>query len=138
MARAVTTRSSRGLIFDLLTFERMNTVPLAHLIYWLGLGVVILISFGVVGGAVGMMLRGGPIEGVLLALPVLVGGLLLCAVLGLLWRAMCEFFLAVFRVADDLHALREAMEREEAEHQRQTAAAAAAPRPQPVGRVAEG
>ena len=124
------------MIFDLLTFERMSTAPLAHLIYWLGLGVVVLISFGVVGGAVGMMLRGGPIEGVLLALPVLVGGLLLCAVLGLLWRGACEFYLAIFRVADDLHALREAMEREEAEHQRQ--AAAAAPRPQPVSRVAEG
>jgi hypothetical protein len=26
--------------------------------------------------------------------------------LALLWRAMCEFFVAVFRISDDLHALR--------------------------------
>ena len=28
------------------------------------------------------------------------------AILALLWRAMCEFFVAVFRISDDLHALR--------------------------------
>jgi hypothetical protein len=26
----------------------------------------------------------------------------------LLWRAACEFYLAVFRISDDLHAMRQA------------------------------
>jgi hypothetical protein len=115
MARPVTKATRRGLVFDLLTFERPVAAQLVHLIYWCGLGVVVLISFGVVGGAVGMLIRGGPLEGVLLSLPVLVGGLLLCAVLGLLWRGVCEFCLAVFRIADDLSVVRGAIEREQAQ-----------------------
>ena len=131
MARALTRRSARGLIFDLLTFERPMTGPMTHLLYWGGLAVVLLISFGVVGGAVGMLLRGGPLEGVLLSLPVLVGGLILCTVLAILWRGACEFYLAVFRIADDLNALRAALEREEQAEARRQAAAAAARAPAP-------
>ena len=44
----------------------------------------------------------------LIALPALVVGILVVLALALLWRAMCEFFVAVFRISDDLHALRQA------------------------------
>jgi hypothetical protein len=37
---------------------------------------------------------------------VLVGGLLVVAALVLLWRSFCELYVAIFRLSDDLHALR--------------------------------
>jgi hypothetical protein len=101
----------RVLIWDLLTFERLMTGPITHLIYWAGLGLIVLLGFGVVGASIGAAIRDGTIEGAMLAAPMLVGGLLVTAALLLLWRGMCEFYLAVFRIADDLRALRLASER---------------------------
>ena len=102
--------TGRNLVWDLLTFERLMTGPVLHLIYWCGLGLVALGGFGVVGAAVGVAIRGGGWEGPLLALPLLVGGLLVIAAVALLWRGACEFFLAVFQIAEDLHVIREAAE----------------------------
>jgi hypothetical protein len=45
---------------------------------------------------------------ILIAIPVLVGGILVLGAVTLLWRAMCEFYVAIFRISDDLRALREA------------------------------
>jgi hypothetical protein len=104
--------TGQGLLWDLLTFDRLLTGPVMHLIYWCGLGVVALIGFGIIGAAVGVAIRGGGWEGPILAVPMLVGGLLAIAALGLLWRGACEFFLAVFQIADDLQALRRAAESE--------------------------
>jgi hypothetical protein len=81
------------IFWDLLTFERLLTGPVVHVIYWCGLGVIALGGFAVVGAAVG--------------LTILVAGALVVAGLALLWRAMCEFYIAVFRISDDLHALRQ-------------------------------
>jgi hypothetical protein len=39
-------------------------------------------------------------------------GALVVLALALLWRAACEFFVAVFRISDDLHALRMEQTRE--------------------------
>lgn len=100
----------------------------AHLVYWGGLAVIALVSFGVVGGAVGVLLRGGSVQTLLLSLPLMVGGLVLCAVLALLWRGMCEFYLAIFRIADSLGALRTMIERETAAE----AARASQPPPRPM------
>lgn len=100
----------RSLLWDLLTFERLMTGPVLHLIYWAGLGLVALFGFTVVGMAVGVAIRGGGIEGPLLAVPILVAGLLVLTALVLLWRGLCEFFLAIFQIAEDLHALRLAAE----------------------------
>jgi hypothetical protein len=109
-----TPRQSTGqsILWDLLTFDRLLTGPVMHLIYWCGLGVVALVGFGIVGAAIGVAIRGGGWEGPVLAIPMLVGGLLAIAALGLLWRGACEFFLAVFQIADDLQALRRAAEAE--------------------------
>lgn len=101
-----------GLLRDLLTFDRLMTGPVIHLIYWCGLGLIALVGFGVIGAAVGVAIRGGAWEGLLLAVPVLVAGLLMIGVLVLLWRGACEFFMAVFSIADDLQALRRTLERD--------------------------
>ncbi|CAN5195600.1 hypothetical protein BH09PSE2_BH09PSE2_13450 [soil metagenome] len=127
MARGSDGLTPRGAFIEFLPFERLIAGPLTHLIYWCGLGLIVMLGFATVGGAVGVAIRGGAVEGALLTLPVLVGGVLLCAVLSLLWRGACEFYLAVLNISQDLTAMRAAMEREEAEHQR--AAAAAQPRP---------
>jgi hypothetical protein len=97
---------SRGLLWDLLTFDRLITGPVIHLIYWAGLGVIVLMAFGVVGTAVGLALREASLTSVLVAIPALVAGLLVAGALLLLWRAICEFYVAIFRISDDLRALR--------------------------------
>ena len=101
-------RSQAGsLIWDILTFERMITGPVVHLIYWAGLGLISLVGFSAIGAAVGLAIREASLISLLLAIPVLVGGLLIVGALILIWRGICEFYVAVFRIADDLHALRQ-------------------------------
>jgi len=92
--------------WDILTFDRLLTGPVVHLIYWAGLGVIALIGFFVLGASVGLALREETWLGLLLAIPIAVAGLLVVAVLVLLWRGVCEFYVAIFRISDDLRALR--------------------------------
>lgn len=108
------------LFIDLLTFDRLMTGPVVHLIYWAGLALLVLGGFSVVGGAVGIALREEGVWGWLLALPMLVSGLLVLGAGVLLWRSFCEFYVAIFRISDDLRAMRKAAEAE-------TAASAPAP-----------
>jgi hypothetical protein len=107
-------RGSSGLFWDLLTFDRLVTGPVIHLIYWSGLGVVALFAFSVVGAAVGLALKEPGLQSLLLALPVLVAGLLVSAAMVLLWRAFCEFYVAIFRISEDLRALRQASDADHA------------------------
>ena len=100
--------SFRSFLWDLLTFERLLTGPVLHLIYWAGLAVISLIGFAVVGAAVGTALRDK--TGLLLAPAFLVAGLAVVAALVLLWRGFCEFYVAVFRISEDLRALRQSSE----------------------------
>ncbi|HLK23648.1 MAG TPA: DUF4282 domain-containing protein [Caulobacteraceae bacterium] len=102
-------RSRSDLIWDVLTFERMQTGPVVHLIYWAGLGLVALFGFSALGAGVGFAIRGITARdwtSLLIAVPVVVAGLLIVAALALVWRGMCEFYIAVFRIAEDLRALR--------------------------------
>ena len=69
-----------------------------------------LVAFSSVGAAVGVALRETAILGKLLALPVAVAGLLVASAMVLLWRAFCEFYVAIFRISDDLRALRQQAE----------------------------
>jgi hypothetical protein len=103
---ATSGRRRRGVMFDLLSFDRLLTGPLIHLIYWGGLALVLLSGFGAIGAAVGLALRNVSLEALLLATPAVVATLLTMVVVALLWRAACEFFLAVFSIAEDLHAIR--------------------------------
>jgi len=105
-------RSRPGRVWSILTFERLVTGPVIHLVYWAGLGVIIIAAFSVVGASVGVALREGSWAALLLAIPLLVGGLLAVGAAGLVWRAMCEFYVAIFRIGDDLAALRHAVENE--------------------------
>jgi len=107
---------SRGVgasvFWDLLTFDRLMTGPVIHLIYWAGLGVISLVAFSSVGAAVGVALREESIMGKLLALPLAVAGLLVALAMVLLWRSFCEFYVAIFRISDDLRALRAGVDAE--------------------------
>ena len=90
------------------------TNQVIHLIYWSGLGVIALIGFGFVGTAVGLALREQLLMGILLAVGVLIAGLLVVSILILFWRSFCELYVGLFRLSDDLHAIREATETESA------------------------
>lgn len=96
-----------ALIWDLLTFDKLMTNTVIHLIYWAGLGLISLGAFGTIGAAVGVALREATWIGVVLAIPVVVAGLLVLTALVLLWRSFCEFYVAIFRISEDLHALRQ-------------------------------
>lgn len=101
---------ARGFLWDMLTFEKLLTGPITHLIYWAGLAIVVIIGFGVVGGAIGLMIRDFSISGVALGIATFVVGILVTAALAMLWRGLCEFYLAVFQIAEDLRALRASSE----------------------------
>ena len=99
-------RTSGGLFWDLLTFDQLISGSIIHLIYWSGLGVIALMGFFVIGASAGLALHNDGLAGWLLAIPALIGGILLVLALGLIWRASCEFYVAVLRISDDLRALR--------------------------------
>jgi len=101
-----------ALIWDLLTFDRLMTNTVVHLIYWAGLAIIAVGVFGFIGAAVGVAIRDPFPWGVLMAIPVAVVGLLVMAALLLLWRSFCEFYVAVFKISEDLSALRADLEAE--------------------------
>ena len=102
-------------IWDLLTFERLMTNQVIHLVYWAGLGVIGIAAFGVLGATVGVAIREGSILGILLALAVLGVGLLGVAAAILLWRSFCEFYVTIFKISEDLSVLRRDVEQERAQ-----------------------
>jgi len=110
--RELARASRRGRMWSLLTFDRLITGQVIHLVYWAGLSVIVIAAFSVVGASVGVAWREGSWAAVLLAIPVLVVGLLVVGGMGLIWRAFCEFYVAIFRIGDDLAALRRASERD--------------------------
>ena len=106
-------RRFRDRIFlNILTFDSLITGPVIHLLYWAGLGVIAVMGFGVIGTSIGIAWRETDIIGKLLSLPVFVLGVAVIIAMLLIWRAFCEFYVAVFRIADDLRALRLATEAE--------------------------
>jgi len=102
-------------LWDLLTFEKLITGSVVHLVYWSGLGIIGIVAFGVIGAAVGVAIREGNIFlGVLLALGILGAGLLGVGVAVLLWRSFCEFYVTIFKISEDLAVLRADVEAERA------------------------
>jgi hypothetical protein len=100
------------LLWDLVTFDRLITGPVVHLIYWAGLLVLLIMGFGSVGAAVGAATHEDGVYAWLLGTVILVVGLLFIAAGALIWRGICEFYVAVFRIADDLRVIRLEMELE--------------------------
>ena len=103
---------AQAFLWDLLTFEKLITGSLIHWVYWAGLGILAFGVFGFIGAAVGVAIRDPFPFGLLLAIPVVVGGLLMMSVLLLLWRSFCEFYVAIFKISEDLGALRADVEAE--------------------------
>lgn len=108
---------SAQFFWDLLTFEKMLTGTVFHLVYWAGLGIIGMIAFGVLGASVGVAIREGG-WGILLALGILGFGALGVFAGVLLWRAFCEFYVTIFKISEDLHVLRQDMESERAKQGR--------------------
>ncbi len=97
--------NTAGFFWELLTFDRLIAGAIIHLVYWAGLGVIALFGFFAIGASAGLALHSGA-TGWLLAVPAIIGGILVMFALGLIWRASCEFYVAISRISDDLHALR--------------------------------
>ena len=95
-----------AILWDLLSFEHLMTNQVIHIIYWAGLALIALGAFGTIGAAVGVAIRDPFPFGLLLAIPVVVGGLLVMGALVLLWRSFCEFYVAIFKISEDLAVLR--------------------------------
>ena len=103
-----------AVLWDLLTFEHLMTSQVIHVIYWAGLALIALGAFGTIGAAVGVAIRDPFPFGLLLAIPVVIGGLLVMGALVLLWRSFCEFYVAIFKISEDLAVLRESVDAERA------------------------
>ena len=109
--------TGKEFLWDLLSFERLITSQIVHLVYWAGLGIIGIGAFGVIGASLGVAIREGG-WGVLLAIGVLGVGLMAALVAVLLWRSFCEFYVTIFRISEDLAVLRKNVEDERAPAER--------------------
>ena len=100
-------------LWDLLSFERLITSQVVHLVYWAGLGIIGVGAFGVIGASFGVAIREGG-WGILLAIGVLGVGLMAALIAVLLWRSFCEFYVTIFKISEDLAVLRKDLEGERA------------------------
>ena len=105
------TGTGKEFLWDLLSFERLITGQVVHLVYWAGLGMIGIGAFGVIGASFGVAIREGG-WGILLALGVLGVGLLGALIAVLLWRSFCEFYVTIFKISEDLAVLRKDVEDE--------------------------
>ena len=112
--RAFGETSPGAILGDLLTFDRLLTGPVIHVIYWAGLGLIVLGGFAVVGGAVGLALNEPGWLAWVLAFPTLMIGLLALGIAALLWRSFCELYVALFQIAADLRVMRAYVEQDHA------------------------
>ena len=78
---------------DLLSFNRMITPVFIHVIYWIGIVAVMLAGFGIVAGG------GGILKGLL----AMVVGVIVA-------RVGCEVLIVLFRINDNLAAIRNSRE----------------------------
>ena len=113
--QAFGTSRPKDVFFNLLTFDRMVTRPIVHIVYWIGLGLFVIAAMAVAGTAIGEGIKEGPPWGWVLAVPLLVVGWLMLLIGVLLWRGMCEFYMAVLSIAEDLRFLRQFQEKLPAE-----------------------
>ena len=118
---------------DLLTFNRLLSKPIVHIIYWCGLGLLFIAACIVLGVSVGSAIKDGTLMGILLSIPLLIGGWFAVLIGVLLWRGVCEVFLAVLSIAEDLRVLRQYQEKlEPVSAPVQPAQPMPQPQPQPV------
>lgn len=130
----------------LLTFDRLTARPIVHIVYWMGLGLLFIAAMGFLGVAVGSVIKDPSMWGMMLSFGVLIVSWLMVLIGVMLWRAFCEFYMAVLSIADDLRVLRQYQEklepasasRPQSPYMAPQAEAAAQPQPaptvQPAGR----
>lgn len=105
------TTRPRDIWNDMLTFDRLVTKPVVHIVYWAGLGLFVIFACGWVGIMVGTGMKDGTVWGWALSFGLAVAGLLAILIGVLAWRSICEFYLAVMSIADDLRHLRQYQEK---------------------------
>ena len=91
------------MVNQFLTFDKLIGSKLITILYFLGL---IGIALGVIGGVFGGLAAMGSdfFTGLGMVIGVIIGG-----VLGVLfWRFMCELYMILFRMADDLRDIKNA------------------------------
>jgi hypothetical protein len=105
------TTRPRDIFGDLLTFDRMPVRPVIHIVYWAGLGLFVIVGFGMAGVSIGSALHDHDVMAWFLAVGVTIAGWLALLIGVLAWRAFCQFYMAVMNIADDLRYLRQFQER---------------------------
>lgn len=101
------TTRPRDIWSTLLTFEQLVTRPMVHIVYWAGLGLLVIFGCGWIGVMIGSGLKDASLMGWLLSFGVGVAGLLGVLIAMLAWRSACEFYMAVMSIAEDLRHLRQ-------------------------------
>jgi hypothetical protein len=102
-------RNDRPLLTEYLSFDRIIAGESLKLVYWIGLGLIALIPLAAIGAGVGIAIKDFP-SGLLPAIAGILIGFLSGAALVVLWRLLCEFFAAVFRISEDLRAWRQSQD----------------------------
>jgi hypothetical protein len=118
------TTRPRDIWSTLLTFDQLVTRPMVHIVYWAGLGLLVIFGCGWIGVMIGSGMKDATLMGWLLSFGVGVAGLLGVLIAMLAWRSACEFYMAVMSIAEDLRHLRQ--------YQEKLVPSEPAPPPQPV------
>lgn len=105
------TTRPRDIFSGLLTFDRLVTRPIVHIVYWAGLGLLFIAAMAILGMAVGSAIKDSSPMGILLSFPLLIVGWLGVLIGVLVWRSICEFYMAVMSIADDLRYPRQFQEK---------------------------
>jgi hypothetical protein len=105
------TTRPRDIWLNLFTFDQMLTRPIIHIVYWCGLGLLFIFALGWLGIMVGTGIKDASVMGWLLSFGLTVIGFLGLLIAVLAWRSVCEFYMAVMNIADDLRYLRQFQEK---------------------------
>ncbi|ESQ86021.1 hypothetical protein AEAC466_02210 [Asticcacaulis sp. AC466] len=105
------TTRPRDIWNDLLTFDRLVSKPIVHIVYWCGLGLLFICALGWLGIMIGTGIKDASVMGWLLSFGLTVVGFLGFLIGVLAWRSVCEFYLAVMNISEDLRYLRQFQEK---------------------------
>lgn len=108
------TTRPRDLWLDLLTFDRLITKPVVHIVYWFGLSLLTIFALGWTGIMIGTGIKDASVMGWLLSFGLTIIGWLAAMLAILVWRSFCEFYTAIMNIADDLRHLRQYQEKTDA------------------------
>ena len=105
------TTRPRDIWLNLFTFDQLLTRPIIHIVYWCGLGLLFIFALGWLGIMVGTGVKDASVMGWLLSFGLIVIGFLGFMIAILAWRSLCEFYMAVMNIAEDLRYLRQFQEK---------------------------